>query len=387
MISPDNYLKNKGLKSFSDPQKFWSWAANKAGQEKLNEYVRFLNDRARGIGLNDSAFYDFIAGHKIFNVAASFEYDLLKIMLEWAEPMLPKHGVIVELGCHSGLLSRFFAIARPEAHIIGIDISAQAIAIAEEKFRESKIPNIEFIQADLLNEASWPELSADCIITGRILAEMMSPKIRFQLSCDQFEYPPISDELDSKMAAIMQFCSKNLNQNGQVLFTERLSNYDRLNRLMFAAHKAGLGINPDTLHPIEWQDIAGNHSTWFFISQGNHQPLGKYQDLDPSKIALTSKSAEIINNETRILFKGLMALLTWRSIIKTQVDKKALLHWENGLSEIIELGQATDGLFYSFIGNNIGEYMLTLFLGSEHSSVKSDLDEYLNYQQSNGAKL
>lgn len=386
-LSIEAYFKQEGLKAYTDSKQFWSWANKRIGASLVNQYLFLLEQRAKGEGLGETGFYDFIAPHKIARVANSFELGLLQNILEWVAPKLPQAGTILELGCHTGLLSRYYALARPNARVIGIDISQPAIESAKEIAQEKGINNLSFLQADLLNSQDVLPDPVNCIVSGRVLGELMTAAVRYQQSWDQIAYPPIREDLDSNAKSVLAFCATKISRNGLLLITERFSDYDRLNRIWRLTQLAGLQPSPDSITPVAWTDIAGAHKTWFFEARKANGPLFDFDSLDPLEIPLPSREGEIANDETRILFKGLLAYQTWFSLDHARVHSKSLIRWANGLEEHIELGETGNGLGYAFIGNNIGNYLLTLFLKFELDAVKTDIEEYTKHLLKSGAKI
>jgi SAM-dependent methyltransferase len=67
----------------------------------------------------------------------------------------PQHKTvrILDAGCGSGVGTEYLCHLNPEAHITAIDLSAGALAVAEERCRRSKANNVEFHHLSLLDAA------------------------------------------------------------------------------------------------------------------------------------------------------------------------------------------------------------------------------------------
>ncbi len=384
-ISIDDYFKQEGLKSFLDPRKFWDWAQNKIGPVSVHQYMQLLEGRALGEGLGQTTFYDFIAPQKFSLVANCFEFELLYEILAWIEPHLPHKGLILELGCHTGLMSRYFAFTRPNAKIIGIDISLPAIETAQQLARQKDLRNLEYIHADLLTSPDLPDIQPDCIVTGRVLSEVMSNRIRYQLSWESISYPPIDEDLDGNARNILDYCQQILSPQGALLVTERNSDYDRLNRLWQLVHQCGFSSSAMNIEPINWKDVAGSHHTWFFKCIKQDQKEIPFDPLDPFKIPLKKKHSELVENETRILFKGMLALKTRLSLEIESIEKQWSFQFSTGALEHIEVGISREKLGFAFIGSNYGDYTLTLCLPAEFDQMKLDILEYAGILREKGA--
>lgn len=386
-LTVEKYLKQEGLKPFTDPEQFWSWAQKRAGTSLIRQYQFLLEQRTTGTELGKANFYDFISSHNLSIIANSFEYDLLQDILLWSEPKLPQKGIILELGCHTGLLLRYYALARPDTQVIGIDISEKAIKTARDIANQKGIKNISFYQSDLLKTMDFPFTSVDCIISGRVLSELMTAQFRYQLSWDQISYPPIDEHLDAYAKTALGLCTQKLSPEGSFLITERLSNYDRFNRAWFLTQKTGFTPHKSSITPICWTDVAGKHKTWFFEASKTIETNPSLEPLNLVEIPLLSKGAEVVNDETRLLFNGLLAYQTWLALDRTKISQKVLLNWTGGGEEYIELGKAGSDLRYAFVGNNMGNYLLTLFLSFEREFVNNDINEYINQLLGDGARI
>jgi len=372
----DGFFKQEGVRYFADKKKFWLWSQNKVGKQVVNQLINYLNQRATGEFLGNTTFYDFIADPQTSVISSSSEYNLIKAIADWVEPKLPNTGFVLELGCHTGLLTRYYALSRPETQVIGIDISQQAIETAKKIAMQKKIPNIIFCQADILDNPQFPNQKIDCIVSGRIFSELMTRKIRYQQSWNQISYPPAEENLDKDVAVALKFCQNILSKDGKMLLTERLSNYDRLNRLWQRLHNAGLQSQLGNIESINWVDIAGKHKTWFFTAKKSTVILDSPPPINPFIIPNISKHVELTQDESRILIKGLMAFQLWSSLKYRERLREHTIKYPNGGEEYIEVGFAQNHLGYAFIGTNFGDYLITFFAHSETTNVLADIDEY-----------
>ena len=125
----------------------------------------------------------------------------------------------------------------------------------------------------------------------------------------------------------------------------------------------------------------------FFEARKNIDTNLSLKPLNPPEIPLLSKVSELVDDETRILFNGLLAYQTWLALDHSKTSQKVLLNWPGGGEEYIELGKTGSDLGYAFVGNNMGNYLLTLFLKFEIESVKNDINEYINQLLGDGAKI
>ncbi len=75
-------------------------------------------------------------------------------LVEWMCERLPSEGAlrIWDLGTGSGAIALALAARRPQAEVTGLDVSSEALTIAQENARLNHL-NVRFVQADLLREA------------------------------------------------------------------------------------------------------------------------------------------------------------------------------------------------------------------------------------------
>lgn len=80
---------------------------------------------------------------------------------EVVEKILPKDGVILDLGCGEGLLSNYLAIASPKRKVKGIEIAKERLVIAKKG-----IKNTSFSVGDI-TKVSYPK--ADAVVLFHVL--------------------------------------------------------------------------------------------------------------------------------------------------------------------------------------------------------------------------
>jgi len=79
-------------------------------------------------------------------------------------PISPR--LIVDLGCGLGQVTRTMALRYPEAQVVGIDASAEAIAVATQAF---KLPNLRFEVVDFSHPLNFAPGSVDIIVSTNAL--------------------------------------------------------------------------------------------------------------------------------------------------------------------------------------------------------------------------
>src|SRR3989344_3547087 len=66
------------------------------------------------------------------------------------ESLLPREGTIIDIGCGEGILDNLLALRAPNRRVIGFDLNARRVRVAESIKKKRGIPNVEFFVADAL---------------------------------------------------------------------------------------------------------------------------------------------------------------------------------------------------------------------------------------------
>ncbi|MFC5908955.1 methyltransferase [Streptacidiphilus monticola] len=106
-------------------------------------------------------------GLALTNHAGVFCADRLDIGTRFLLQHLPtgRRGTIVDLGCGNGVVGTAAALANPDAELLFVDESLQAVASAEETFRENvRQGRARFAAADALAEV--PDASVDLVLNN-----------------------------------------------------------------------------------------------------------------------------------------------------------------------------------------------------------------------------
>lgn len=107
------------------------------------------------------------------------------------ESLLPKSGVILDLGCGEGITANYIALSSPLRQVLGIDVDKKRIRQAFKGIRNTK-----FFRADI-TRAEIPK--ADVILLVHVLHHLRSKKQQVDL---------------------LGKCVRSIKQNGLLLFVE-----------------------------------------------------------------------------------------------------------------------------------------------------------------------
>lgn len=88
-------------------------------------------------------------------------------LVHWMLETLPKNtkATIIDIGTGSGCIPITIKVKRPEAQVWAVDISEGALTIAAQNAARHQAA-VQFLQADMLQAAHWPQGTFDCIVSN-----------------------------------------------------------------------------------------------------------------------------------------------------------------------------------------------------------------------------
>ncbi|MBP5770800.1 MAG: peptide chain release factor N(5)-glutamine methyltransferase [Bacteroidaceae bacterium] len=72
-------------------------------------------------------------------------------LVQWAVDTLPSEALFLDLCTGSGCIAISLALAFPEAHVVGVDISEAALDVARNNAEDLGTQNVEFLKHDILS--------------------------------------------------------------------------------------------------------------------------------------------------------------------------------------------------------------------------------------------
>jgi len=91
----------------------------------------------------------------------------LVLFVRLVEKYVYQNSTVIDLGCGPGVIS--IGLSPKVNKIIGIDGSANMIALAEEMKKNSKIQNCDFIEGNIPEVLDLIDMKIDCIISSSVL--------------------------------------------------------------------------------------------------------------------------------------------------------------------------------------------------------------------------
>lgn len=154
------------------------------GKEETDKFNNWVDKRANGNGsIEDQiAFYDFKneTFKKSLTVSEAFDAVYYRKICNWLNVNRFFLGnKILDVGCDNGIVTCFLASMLPEAEIVGIDRSKNAISIAEQVAKFLNLKNVKFIHSSL---EKYDGTNFDTVISFRVSQEACP-----NISCNEYE--------------------------------------------------------------------------------------------------------------------------------------------------------------------------------------------------------
>ncbi len=153
-----------------------NYLISRIGSEKVSE-LEFWTEKRDGNNTVDEEvnFYNFKNQSLSMSLAISevFDSDYIRKICNWISDNKELFGhTILDIGCDCGVLTCFIAKYFPEAEVIGIDRSKNAIKCAKELAGRFGLKNVSFIQTELTSFNG----SFDTILYARVTQENITEK-------------------------------------------------------------------------------------------------------------------------------------------------------------------------------------------------------------------
>jgi SAM-dependent methyltransferase len=95
----------------------------------------------------------------------------------FAVASLPAAGRVLDLGCGAGYGTHLLAMAHPDSYVVGIDISADAVAYAA---RHYQLPNLQYTVGNVLS-CPFFQGSFDAIVSFEVFEHLQAPQKTLEL--------------------------------------------------------------------------------------------------------------------------------------------------------------------------------------------------------------
>lgn len=244
----EKYLHSWGLREFLDESLYFSWQQTCLTRDQLLTLEALVERRTKensqeGSGTADIEFYDFVSQSAVLPVLYSQRYDYYRQLGMALCRRLLSAKRVLDFGCGVGLLTTFFAKEFPDVEFVGVDRSAQSIAVAEQEANKRHVKNVSYHIRDVSRE-SLPG-SYDVILSAQAVFQLENnpglPSMGWQTFQRRIDMPEqvmwekrlgLTSRLDNLMAV--------LEPNGRMVFFEKTGHLGR--RILFQRALARRGF-------------------------------------------------------------------------------------------------------------------------------------------------
>lgn len=173
------HLASLGIRHFED-ESYWEWAGKQLSNGIGESGIRKIDKLRKPIMSDRStpaqrlAFYDFAAQPSVASVVHSLKADAIRASGEAVMQSLPQASDILDFGCNTGHLTTWYALQRPDANIVGIDISSISIQTARRYAKKIGVTNVKFVVGDPRKELASTKF--DAIIDTQSVMEVVDRK-------------------------------------------------------------------------------------------------------------------------------------------------------------------------------------------------------------------
>ena len=141
-----------GLTRFTTDREYFAWQQQELSRADLNQLLAQVERKRSGDRRDDIAFYDMTARPAVLPVLYSQRYDYYNTVGLRVTGRIGSATRVLDFGCGVGILTTFYARQFPDREFVGLDRSAVALAVAQQKAGELGLANVRFDCVDAETE-------------------------------------------------------------------------------------------------------------------------------------------------------------------------------------------------------------------------------------------
>lgn len=255
-----SYLRQLGIAPSRSMNQFLQELATRHGPATARQLERIMADRASGNPGEDL----YAVKNQTLPLSldfARFSADLYRRLCDWlmAWPDVRSARVILDVGCDNGVMTCFLAQLVPNADVVGVDQSEDAIRCAQELATRLHLTNVRFICADAQQSPlTWvAERSCDVVVSVRS-AHAMDPRPfpwrywSLQDLTAQFTARPT----ELRHGRVLDVVSRVLEpKHGRFLTVERLTTAGEVLEWCWAMQQAGFTMQWTAADWLEFHEV------------------------------------------------------------------------------------------------------------------------------------
>lgn len=356
-----------GLRHFTSDRDYFLWQRQQLSVEELNQLNIHAERKRAGDHVDEMAFYDLAAHPKIFPVLYSQRYEYYEAIGLRAMAHLGKAQDILDFGCGLGILTTLYARRFPDANLVGIDRSAESIAIAQQKAKDLGLRNLRFICLNLQTEPLSG--SFDLVLTTHALLQAeQDPGIPSE-SWRTFDRghdpsPQMAFEQRTGLASRLDRLCQVLRPHGRMIVCEKTRQLAR--RVPFQRALAGRGLQlVQPADPIQYRSIEEvvDDGPFYVLSKGTQATVAWDELPEVDDGTLFNLNAMLANsidsNEPLYENHGSSAQVAWEELTERTVAQELTREEPDGRQVHVELG-IVDETHYLYCANTFDQRQLVM---------------------------
>lgn len=251
----ETYFNTLGIYDINDSDKFWDNLEKKYGANTCIMLDSAMNDR----GNPDNQKKIYVLKNKSLDLSMDFttySKDLYRGYLSKIIELNLNPNKILDIACDNGIVACFYGIIYPNAEIMGIDISGNAIKCAKELAEKLELSNVKFEQIDIkkLNKVC-KEKEFDLITSVRSLKEIYAlPNDVRVWNLSEADKVQVVKKHKIAISKLSEF----LSEDGLLITFERLASSEEQIYFNNLFNEAGLILNKDISCKINFHELGDN---------------------------------------------------------------------------------------------------------------------------------
>ena len=234
----DEFLSQVGVRQFADAQEFWDFLGAKEHQGLRQALMQLVSARGKGEFSATDADVLVASSSSVRIVHSVFAAHVQPLLQSWVDSALP-HGDVLDLGCGAGVATCFYAMARPDVAVVGVDESAVAVDTARQLAQELGIKNVTFICSSIAAVDLGATFSVVC--SSSVWAELERGKTR---SASYFSaVDEVVGALRENRSELAACAARHLGPHGAYVSFERCHDISSLAQWVGAQKAAGLSVS------------------------------------------------------------------------------------------------------------------------------------------------
>lgn len=312
---------------------------------KYADFSVAVDKRISGVDIDPYPLKNASAGLSVA-IASQYFGNYYRELFQWLDSVsTPSIRSILDLGCENGIITCFLATVFPDAKIVGVDRSREAIAVGDQLKERLFRKNVSFVHSDLDNFLNTSEQKFDLVLTSLVVHEWLREStIGYMLETPEFwEGQDAVDNYAALHTAKLSLVARTITENGLWVSVDRLPNPASYAFWIKEINAAGLSIDLSLSCSVKVSVVSKEDTQEIFpIIVAGHKiitPLSWNQ-------VLSLYTAVDFADFLKSTIEGWHAELFFRSLIVEDVVLEVETTYDNGTERVMVATTPTLAIYY-----------------------------------------